>query len=60
MIAPTLINNTSVDLRTIGAEDVVIAAIKNDQPLPEEIADLFNLTISHREDGSVFGLLNFA
>lgn len=50
-----LVNNTGCDIRDFDAE--IIAAVRNGGRLPEELADLFTLTIIEVDDG-IRGILN--
>ena len=52
-----LVNNTNSDISAF--DKIFINAIKTNSPLPDEIADLFDLKIIDAEDG-VRGILNFA
>jgi hypothetical protein len=52
-----LVNNTNAD--TSEFRGIFITAIINGSPLPEEIADLFNLRVIEVEDG-LRGILDFA
>ena len=53
-----LLNKTGADTRFFEAE--IYAAVRGDGVLPEEIADLFDLEIVTRPDGSRYGVLTFA
>ena len=52
-----LANNTNADLRDFDA--ALIAHVRHDEPLPEEIADLIEVTIYEAEDGRR-GIINWA
>jgi hypothetical protein len=52
-----LVNNTNAD--TSEFSSIFVASIINETPLPEEIADLFNLRVIEVEDG-LRGILDFA
>lgn len=50
-------NNTGSDVRQF--DKIIIDCVKNDKPLPEEIADIFTLDIIE-VDGLPRGILRFA
>lgn len=52
-----LVNNTGADVEMF--KSAIFDAIKNDSPLPEEIADLFTLEIIY-VNGQKRGILEFA
>jgi hypothetical protein len=55
-----LVNSTNADLRDFGMEAAILAAIDGDGTLPEELADIFNLEIITRPDGSRYGRITWA
>jgi hypothetical protein len=58
---PVFVNNTGEALMP-EIYKAVVNCVKNEAPLPEEITDIFELTIlkGHNEDGSNRGILNWA
>jgi len=54
------VNNTDADFSPW--DDAIAHSVRSGAPLPEEIADLFVLTIRHdlNADGSPRGILNWA
>lgn len=44
-------NNTTADLRDLGLWDAVAAFVRFGDPLPEEVADLFEVRLVEAEDG---------
>ncbi len=56
----SLVNNTGADIKI--AIEQIHHAIKTLEPLPEEVADLFELTVlvGFNPDGSNRGILNWA
>jgi len=56
-----LINNTTLDTRTLaGADAAILAVIENGAALPEAFEDIFTLDVVTRPSGSKYGVLNFA
>jgi hypothetical protein len=53
-----LVNNTGTDIRGM-VENAVMDAVRNEQPLPEELADIFNLEV-RMVDGSRRAFLSFS
>lgn len=52
-----IVNNTGYDIRDV--DPIFIKCVLEDQPLPEELADIFELKII-TVDGLPRGIVNFA